>query len=272
MMEHNDRQMILLAEPDMEESVLHRRSRAKHLKRRRRRFGFRLGISSLTLLMVIALMSVGGTFSKYTSQSPELTIPSLTAGNFAFEANMMTKEEQTAYQSELSLKDKQILACAFTVSNQDRNGIVCDVDMTCDLNFRCNFVVDSSKPYWEDFTIGSLKKLMQEELKVYLYVDGVQKVELTNELNITAPVGDTPFDFPMADPVTGYDEEMKFAMNFLLRDSNAISFKVSEQASTKKCAIVIDATGYNHQEGSLLRQLPSDPTITITANQVKGGM
>lgn len=270
MMEHNDRQMILLAEPDMEESVLHRRSRAKHLKRRRRRFGFRLGVSCLSMLVITALLSVGGTFSKYTSRSSELRIPSLTAGSFAFEANMMTEEEQTEYQSELSLGDKQILACAFTVSNQDKNGTVCDVDMTCDLNFRCNFVVDSSKPYWKDFTIGSLKKLMQEELKVYLYVDGVQKAELTNELNITAPVGDTPFDFPMADPVTGYEEEMKFAMNFLLRDSDAISFTFNEQ-TTKKCAIVIDATGYNHDEGSLLRQLPSDPTITITANQVKGG-
>ncbi len=252
MTEHNERLTALSA---ASETV---QGRANHLKQRKRRFGPRTGVFCLSVLLFAVVLSVGGTFSKYTSTSFGLAIPSLTAEDFAFSAKAMTDDEKTEYNAELALADKQLLAYAFTVCNQEGERVSA-VDLTCDLDFSCDFVVDTSKAYWGGFTEDMLEKLAREELKVYLYVDGEQKAELVND-----PSG-------AADAPAAGDKETKLPMKFILRDSDAIYLKAASEGSAKKCAIVIDFSGYDHTESSLLRQLSDAPTVTVTANQVKGG-
>ena len=132
MMEHNDRQMILLAEPDMEESVLHRRSRTKHLKRRRRRFGFRLGVSCLSMLVITALLSVGGTFSKYTTSGGTEEALSIQTGTFASSGEDITDTVRTNKMT-YGLADTDVVVAAFTIRNS-KAGKTSVVDLNVDVN------------------------------------------------------------------------------------------------------------------------------------------
>lgn len=265
MMEHNDRPMILLAEPDTVKPVNRRHSRAQHLKKRRGRTLFRLGVSFFTMLVLTAMLPLGGTFSKYTSQSPELTIPPLTAGSFAFKATEMTKEEMGNYGNTIGLSENEILAYAFTVSNSDTSGKVSDVDMTCNLDFRAKMNLDIMGD-WKDVTLGNLYNVVSAEIKVYLYVDGTKVTELqTDGLSAAATVDNPVIDDPM--PIATY---LPYPLNYYLRNSDAISFKAG-QSATHTCAIVFDVSAYEFSSDIPVVNPDIDPTITITANQVKGG-
>lgn len=179
MMEYNDQTTILLAEPETKTPGLHRR-RPKHLKKRGGGKLFRLGVFSLTVMLVGVLLSAGGTFSKYTASLPKLDIPLLKAENFAFEAKEMSAEEAEAYKETLALTDKQLLACAFTVSNQDASGKVSGVDMMCNLTFRAKLVVDLNGPIG-DLAFRNVLPTLREKIKVKLFVEGTEVATLLTE-------------------------------------------------------------------------------------------
>ncbi len=272
MIEYNEKKAVQTEEPDIKPTKLFRRYRPKYLKKPEKRKSLR-ALTCFALVFAALMTSAVGTYAKYISPTVEIPPLSIQAAQFAFEAKQMTPEETEAYKNEhlTGLNDNQLLACAFTVSNKDVNGNISEVDINCDLTFRCEFVVDMSESYWGDYTLNALKSLMKDELKVYLYVDGEKKTELTNELNMSTVAGDIPYEMPMGDVVSGYDVEMSFPMSFLLRNSDAISLKTGSIAENHTCAIVFDVTGYTPTKTALLRQPKNDPSITVTANQSKGG-
>lgn len=260
MMEHNDRQMILLAEPDMEESVLHRRSRAKHLKRRRRRFGFRLGISCLTMLMVIALMSVGGTFSKYTSQSPELTIPSLKAAEFHPNVSYITNTVKNAEnKAEYGLEETDVVVAAFTVSSAV-DGKISEVSLNCNVTLqlqgKVNVQIDDTNYQVLPGDREKLNALDHLKVKLLCNVNGGYQ-----EISNTAPS-------PMALIPVAQTKNLNGVWDFALNND-------FQNEKVVTCVIAIDTSEFTYSgEEAFTFSKPegmiSDENLVVTVSQFKG--
>lgn len=284
MMEHNDRQMILLAEPDMEESVLHRRSRTKHLKRRRRRFGFRLGVSCLSMLVITALLSVGGTFSKYTSQSPEIGIPSKTVGAFKNNVDFITaqvKENTSAY----SLKDTDVLVSAFKITNYsgETSSVVdlnVDVEMYLSGKYTYHQVVTFPEGYPENPLLRPTVEASDSNknstdavyknvnfcngLKSYLVIGKMQDdtfVETNRLPNTSASPISAPGISVMALPPV--ESDIPITIDLGATWTNFYTFTANKQEKLI-CLIIVD-TNVTDDSGAPIKY--TGPDLTLSGNQ-----
>lgn len=132
MTDHNDRPMILLPKPDTVQPVLGWSHRAKHLKKRRGRKLFRLGVSCLSMLVITALLSVGGTFSKYTTSGGTEEALSIQTGTFASSGEDITDTVRTN-KTPYGLADTDVVVAAFTIRNSNA-GKTSVVDLNVDVN------------------------------------------------------------------------------------------------------------------------------------------
>ncbi len=105
---------------------------------------FRLGAYCLVLLMITALLFVGGSFSKITSEGSTTEFPPLTVANFGVDVvEEPLYNEVDRYSTYDGLSNHQLLVCKFTIANNSDVDIIID-----DLIFQTN--------YEEDRTVGGV--------------------------------------------------------------------------------------------------------------------
>lgn len=286
MMEHNDRPTILSGEPHSVKPVYHGHSRARHLKKRRGRTLMRLGISFFTMLMLITIVPLSSTFSKYTSQSPEITIPSLTAAKFACDVKdefTVTDEQKTSTygldSSDIILKSFQVCNFKDDITSEVDLSVYVHLELTGKYSYYADFDFSQDPPTikLEDL-VGNKDKAvednryylehLQENIKIKvgtLNPDGTFVADVVSDVPAyELPTSDMRLEndlIPIADPAGTL---MSPIFNYIYNNSDAVRLSAGTQ-QTKTVIIYLDGT-VNSEEGSPITYTGPEIQLTATTN------
>ncbi len=259
MMEHNDRPMLLLAEPDTVRPVYRRRSRAKHLKKHKRRMLIRLAVFCLAMTVVTILMPVGGSFSFYTSSGTVETNP-MAAAKFTPDVTYITDSVKNGNKADYGLSDTDIVVAAFTVSD-GTGGNLSEVKLDCDVSLqlqgKVKVNIDGST-----FTVvpedqDKLNALDNLKVKMMCNISG-SYTELTN--NYSAPMTMAMIPVDQTKNLNG-DWHFDLGNDF-------------QSGKTVTCVIAVDTSGFTYTGSDSFTFGKPDGTpdgyqnLTVTVNQV----